>query len=145
MTPITTYLAECLVALDSDALIALCELASVELKVARRAIKEQPISASDALALLAALGIEPMARNPIASKRVGPLNLDTLALFLVGRMARLGHGTRNAASVMGISERVVYAIRDGKAVSLVNVLRACAYVDIHPFELCERVREAQAA
>lgn len=142
MTALTTHLAECLLALDTDALIALCELSGVELKIARRATKEQPIAAADALALLAALGIEPMSRKAIPPKRLGELDQSILALMLIGRMSRLGHGTRNAASVMGVSERVVYAIRDGKAVSLPNVQRACAYIDVHPFELCGRAQAA---
>lgn len=142
MIPITYFLSERLSELSPEDLEALAVKAGVTVKAAKRAAKHEMVSASDALALIAARGYDPMTRMAIPPRQVGPLKVECLALFLVAAMAKQNHHLRNAAGVMGVNTRVITDMRDAKPVAIENVLRLCAYIGMHPFEQCERVKEA---
>jgi hypothetical protein len=112
--PITSFLADRLAELDDDALEALAKVACVPLRTARRAATGQPIKAAAAISLIAARGYDPITRGQITRKVVGAFDPRTLALFM----------------------------NEAGDVNLTNVVKACIYLNIHPFDQCERVRAA---
>lgn len=141
ITP-SAFLADRLAELDAEGLEALAGVAGVELKVARRAAAGEPVAASDALCLFAARGYDPLTLEQIPRKRIGTFDRNTLALFLKVHMRSKKLTVRNVGAATGMNTRVVQAIRDGKPIGLGNVCKACAYLNLHPFDQCERVREA---
>lgn len=145
MTPATIHLAERLSALDATAIGDIGAYAGVDAKKASRAALGEAIPATDALALFAALGVDPVTRASIAAARIGPINHQTLALFLNTKMRKERRTIRHVANLTKSNPRVIQAALDCKAVNLNNVCKLCAYLEIHPFELCERVKVEEAA
>lgn len=142
MTSITTFLAERLSELDAESLSDLAKVADVELKFAKRAAADQPIKAWRAFALMAARGYDPITLEQIPRRKLGRFNHQTLALFLNGHMRKNRSKVHRVARLMNVSTRVVQTILECKPVNLNNVVKACVYLNIHPFDQCERVREA---
>lgn len=142
MTPITAFLAERLSEIGDEALVAVAVIANVDPGVARRAKSGELVKASDALRLLAARGYDPVTRKAIAPRRLGRFDHDVLKLFLVTQMKLRHDSIRVAAQAMGASPSAVQSMRCGIRVSLSNILKACGYLKVHPFEQCELVREA---
>lgn len=142
MTPISTFLAERLCDLEDEALIAVAVIANVDPGIARRAAAEQPIKASDALALLAAVGRDPVTRAIMPPRRVGKFDHLALALGVILKMQTKSQSIRAAAKAMDVSPRAITRLLDGDVVSIVTVIKACAYLGIHPLDQCEPVREA---
>lgn len=142
MTPITTFLAERLSELNPEALAAVAIVADVKLKFARRAAAGEPVAAWVALSLMAACGYDPITLEQIPPRKLGMFNRQTLALFLNGRMRVKRYTVRNVACEAKVNPRVVQAVLECNRVNINNVVKLCAYLNIHPFEQCERVREA---
>lgn len=141
MTP-TQFLADHLAELDREALAAVAIVADVELKTARRAATGEPIRASDALCLFAARGYDPITLEQIPRKQIGAFNHQTLALFLNGHLRRHHLTERQAVAASGIALGQLHKMLNAERVSIRNAVKACVYLNIHPFDQCEKVREA---
>ena len=144
MNTIAQFLADRLIELDDDGLEYVAKLSGVPLKTARRAATGEPIAAWSALCLLAARGYDPITREQIPRKRIGKFDHRTLALMMNGHMRVKHLRVRNVADEMKVSTRVIDAICDCRPVSITNVVKACMYLGLHPFDQCDRV-EAKAA
>lgn len=142
MTSITQSLAERLSEIEDEALVAVAIIANVEPKVARRAAAGEPVKAADALCLMAALGRDPMTLEIIPARRLGKFDHNTLALFLKVHIRIKKYTVRKVAAESDLNVRVVQCILEGQHVNISNIVKACAYLDLHPFDQCERVREA---
>ena len=140
--PITHFLADRLAELDDEALQALAMVADVPIKTARRAASGEPVAAWAALCLIAARGYDPITREQIARRKLGKFDHRTLALFMSTRMRVKKYTVRNVTAETGFSTRVVQNILKAEHVNLSNVVKACVYLNIHPFDQCEKVREA---
>jgi hypothetical protein len=141
MTP-ASFLSERLAEVDPEALAAVAIVADVELKIARRAAAGEPIAASAALCLFAARGYDPMTFEQIERKRIGPFNHQTLALFLNQYMRKHRRSVRNVSAKTKMNPRVVQAILETHPVNINNIVKACSYLGIHPFQQCDQVKEA---
>lgn len=138
------FLAERLSDITDDGLEALAVTAGIDIGVARRARSGEPISASAALALIAARGYDPVTRKMITPRRLRPLDCTFLALGVKGAMFKNKHTARQAAAAMDVSATAVTRLRNGHKTSIVTVLKACAYIGVHPFDQCETARREQA-
>lgn len=142
MTPIITFLAERLSEIDDRFLVSFARTGNVDPGNARRARAGQPISARDSLALLAARGYDPVTRKLVPSFALGQFDHLSLAMGLRMRMRMNQHTFRQAATAMRTSATAVVHMYYGRVLGIENTLKACAYVGVHPFEQCERRREA---
>lgn len=142
MTPITQFLSERLSEIEDEALIAVAVIAGVDAGVARRARAGESIASANFFPLIAALGFDPMTQERRPSERRGKFNTMTLSLFLNSYMRKHKLPLRTVSRLSGLSVSAVNAICECRPVSPNNVVKACAYLNIHPFEQCERVREA---
>lgn len=145
MTHIATFLSERLAEIEDEALVAAAVIADVDASTARRARAGEPVKAMDCLRLLAALGRDPVTRKVVPPRRLGRFDHECLRLFLIMQMNLRSHSVRAAADAMDAAPTAVQNMRQGRCVSLGNILKACAYLDIHPFECCERVNDSKAA
>lgn len=142
MISITAFLAERLTEIEDDALIAVAVIANVDPGIARRARSGEMVKASDALRLFAARGYDPLTRKAIAPRRLGEFDHGVLKLFLVTQMTLRKDSIRGAAAKVNASASAIANIRRGRHVSISNIIKVCSYLDLHPFDQCERVREA---
>jgi hypothetical protein len=141
--PIADFIADKLSALSDEALIVVAGMARVETETARRAMSGASIPASAALALIAAVGFDVVTRQPCAARQLGPLDHAIIAMGLKAHMRLRKQTVRTVAAQMKVSTRVVDAVAKGNPVSIGNVLKACAYIGIHPFNQCEPIASLQ--
>jgi hypothetical protein len=108
-------------------------LSGVSPRQAANAIMGRPVATVAHLRLCAALGLDPLPQFPHA--QVAPADFDFVVFALAMRMARAlkKHTEREAAAVMKVSPSTVCRIENAHEMTITVVLKACAYVQMHPF------------
>ena len=103
-----------------------------------------PLSASHQLRVAAALGVDPVTTLAIPP-RVDLAEFDraALGLFVRVRRAKLSLSNNQAAPQIGMTDCVLSRIENGHTVSITSTLKACWFIEMHPFEFMRPVRGAE--
>lgn len=127
-------LGDTLAAMSADQVMALAARAGVPARVAGRLAIGFTISADHFLKLCAAAGFDPVTGASCPSRRIGALDRA-----LLGAGMRICRGLRResvraAARAVDLSVSAVSRVENADVTSVRTVLRACAYVGVHPFD-----------
>lgn len=93
----------------------------------------KPINAGAYLALCGAVGVDPVDGSPRPVKAISSNVawwLLSAALYITRGLRRLDQ--RSAAKVIGVSAATVCRVECSKPVNIVNMLKVCAFVGVHP-------------
>lgn len=133
---IPDILAERLTALGINRLLVIADYVGVKPRTARRAAKGLPVSASAALSLCAAIGLDPMTGEDIVPRKIGRHDTATMASAIAIAMDLRDHTGRDAAAAMDLSPPAVTRLRRGDPVSIATLIKAYRYLNRHPFDDC---------
>lgn len=97
------------------------------------------VSAPDFLKLCAALGVDPMTAAASHPCRIGDLDRALLGAGMQIQRRLRGDSYRKAARVAMLSYSAILRVERGEITSVRTVLRACAYIGVHPFHYCADV------
>jgi DNA-binding XRE family transcriptional regulator len=118
---------------SSAALAAIAVRAAITPRQVALARAGKPINAGAYLALCGAAGLDPIEGSPRPIKAVSP----NVEWWLLGMALRVTRGLqrlnqRGAAKAIGVSPSTVCRVETNKPVSIVNMIKVCAFVGVHP-------------
>lgn len=103
-------------------------------RILRRAAVGQPINASVHLRLCAELGLDPATGAITAPRTIGSLHKPSLSMALRAKRITDDLSVRQAAKSARMSHSALNRIEAGQDVSIDAILKACAWLERHPFE-----------
>src|SRR5262249_27141114 len=106
-----------------------------------------PISANAYLRLAVAMEYDPLPALPMPSGMIRPGDLDQV-MFALGFRLRRGlnnHTLREAGKCCSMSGATALRLERGMIMSIGVVLRACAYIQVHPFGYLQTVPMANVS
>jgi transcriptional regulator with XRE-family HTH domain len=118
--------------LSYEALLDIAERAGVTPRIAANAQRGEKVCADSYLRISNASGFDPVTGGRITPSVVGGFNLNLLARDV--RFKRALDKQRAVAQDMGVSRVAICRLEKAHTTSLETVLKACAYLGVHPFE-----------
>lgn len=121
---------------DRQSFIDLCKGYGIAGMVAAYAYTGRPISASNWLAVCAALGVDPLDFHRKPARKLPAFNWPMLKYGMMLARERDSLTLRETAKRAGMETTAVTRVLKGQAVGVEHMLAACAFIRVHPWLYC---------